>query len=98
MSTLAEWIAGRTPPAPEAFQPWLAAGTVIQGGAAPTLAEEAVRSLAEALARPGRNREGAFHLLAADGYLTYACEAAAEAADVEGTLRRILRRVADPGT
>jgi hypothetical protein len=46
--------------------------------------------LEAALARPGRVRESAFRLLEADALLTYACEAALEAEDPAGALRRIL--------
>ena len=42
------------------------------------------------LARPGRDREGAFHLLAADALLTYACEASAGEEDVERSLVDLL--------
>ncbi len=97
MSSVAEWIRGRTPPSPEAFLPWLSSAADVEAGLPSALADEALRSLGEALDRPGRNREGAFHLLAADGYLTYACEAAAEAEDVGATLRYLLERVAVSG-
>ena len=46
--------------------------------------------LDEALARPGRVRESAFALLAADALLTYACEAAVESDDPDGALQALL--------
>jgi hypothetical protein len=42
------------------------------------------------MAHPGRVRENAFHLLAADALLTYACEAALESDDPEAALLRSL--------
>lgn len=53
-----------------------------------------VRALGEALERPGRDREAAFRLLAADAYLTWACEAAVELGEPETALRGLLDRVA----
>ena len=47
----------------------------------------------EAEARPGRDREAAYQLLAADALITYACEAASESADVLKVLGDILHRV-----
>jgi hypothetical protein len=46
--------------------------------------------LDEALARPGRVRESAFALLAADALLTYACEAALDSDDPDRALRGLL--------
>ena len=97
MSELVDWIRGRTPPAPEAFLPWLDASSRDPDDIPSALLEHALRSLDEALARPGRNREGALHLLAADGFLTYACEAATETDDVDAVLRSLLERVAEHG-
>lgn len=59
-----------------------------------SLVEGALAALGETLARPGRSREAAYALLAADGLLTYAVEDAARADDPEGALRGILERVA----
>jgi len=49
------------------------------------------------LRTPGRVRESAFDLLAADALLTYACEAALESPDPEGVLGAILRRIVVEG-
>ena len=46
-----------------------------------------LRELDRARTAPGRVRESAFHLLAADALLTYACEAALETGDPEAELR-----------
>jgi hypothetical protein len=55
-----------------------------------TLTALAMSALESALERPGRVRDSAFQLLAADALLTYACEAALECEDAEGTLLRVL--------
>lgn len=56
----------------------------------------AFRALREALARPGRDRSAAHALLAADALLTRACEEAADAADPETELLRVLQGVPMP--
>ena len=50
----------------------------------------ALEELGEALHRPGRDRQAAVHLLAADGLLTSACALAAEAPSVGEALGRLL--------
>lgn len=59
-----------------------------------TEAEAALRALREALARPGRDREGAFALLAADALLTEASRGLLEAEDPEGALIALMVRIA----
>jgi len=76
--------------------PWLDAPAAELDDIPSSLLERALVSLDEALARPGRSRVGALHLLAADGFLT-SCEAATEADDVGATLRNLLERVAEHG-
>ncbi len=92
MSGPRAWLAGRTPPAPESFQPWLESES-LSGDPVDALCGAARTSLAEALARPGRNREAAFRLLAADALATYACEAAAESSGLEARLLDILAQL-----
>lgn len=55
------------------------ASGVGEGPAHAVLAESARVRLDAARLRPGRDRDAAFELLAADALLTYACEAALEA-------------------
>ncbi len=93
---LREWIARRRPPVPAEFLPHLhlhlPGGAGKGGEEGEALLEAGIRALQEVLARPGRRREVAFRLLAADAFLTYACEVAADAPDVEEALLRVLRR------
>jgi hypothetical protein len=56
------------------------------------LAQAGLDALDQARSAPGRVRGSAFHLLAADALLTYACEAAVEGDDPEAQLEGILRR------
>jgi hypothetical protein len=78
------------PPSPEVI------GWMEQfGGENPLELERGMQALAAALERPGRIRDGAFALLAADGLLTYAVEVAARASNPEIALRKILIRVSE---
>jgi len=60
------------------------------------LGQAALSDLARARARPGRVRASAFHLLAADGLLTYACEAALDENAPAEALRQVLRGIDTP--
>lgn len=96
MSGPARWIAEREPPAVVSLEAWLSE----DGAASPddlvgSLTAHGIRALDRARANPGRVRESAFDLLAADALLTYACEAALEADDVESALHGILRSVCE---
>lgn len=65
------------------------------GGVSQELGTRGVRALREALERSGRDREAAFRLLAADAFLTWACEAAVELEEEpRPALRQLLDRVA----
>jgi hypothetical protein len=92
MDRVEAWLRERRPPAPEpvigAVRSALAS---VGSGRIADVAHEAARArLVEALARPGRDREGAFALLAADALVTYACEAALDAPDASEALASIL--------
>lgn len=91
MNPLVNWLDEREPAPPLELKEWL---TVPDRGLplVDALVEGGHEALEEAMRRPGRDREAAFYLLAADALLTYACEAAAAAADVEEQLRSILER------
>lgn len=87
-------MSGRQPPPPRPVEEWAhehaGVGLAARGEA---LVDGAVRAIEAALARPGRDRDGAFALLAADALLTYACEDAAADPDPEASLMEILSRV-----
>lgn len=90
--TAADWLARVEPPVPEGFRPWLE-----PGGRTPTadgLRRAALDALARALAPEGRERGGAFDLLAADAFLTWAAEAALDTERPEVALRGLVRSVA----
>jgi hypothetical protein len=97
MDSPSVWLSARTPPAPDELKQWLTIDdrSAGEGGASLTgpLLKAASVHLEEAASRPGRDREAAYRLLAADALITYACEAASEAADVEAALEEILERV-----
>ena len=93
--TVAEWLRSRVPPVPGPFRQWMEPGDPDARATVDALAEEARRSLAAVADPVGRPRAGAFDLLAADAFLTYACEAALEADEpeaVDAALRGLVRR------
>lgn len=98
-----DWLATRTPPAPNELQAWLKIpddGGDLAGGVASIpgrLVAGGLGHLDESVARPGQDREAAYQLLAADALITYGCEAASEATDVGGVLGDILVRVSARG-
>ncbi len=103
MDSPIDWVATRTPPAPDELKVWLKIpddGSDPDGGVA-SVPESLLRAgllhLEEGLGGPGRDREAAYQLLAADALITYSCEAASEAADVRGVLREILGRLSTGG-
>jgi hypothetical protein len=87
---------GPSPGLPEALGEWIArfGGADAGGLDADALTEGALRALREALARTGRNREGAYALLAADALLTAAAQESANGDDPDGALSALLSRVA----
>ena len=103
MDSPIDWLAARTPPAPDELKAWLKVPDDEKGpddGPASVpgfLLKAGLAHLEEAVARTGRDREGAYDLLAADALITYGCEAAPEAADVRGALREVLVGVCTGG-
>ncbi len=90
---LEAWLGERRPQVPPAFLPVLLREADDLAPDADGLAELGERALRRALETPGRVREAAFHLLAGDAFLTYACEALAGSRDVEGGLGSLLERL-----
>jgi hypothetical protein len=87
---LDEWIRRRTPGVPEAFASHMRPREPGAAAGAQTLAAEALIRLRQALALDSGDRDAAFHLLAADGFATWACEAALEEDDPELALIGIM--------
>ena len=86
----------RDPEPPEVVRKWLRRWAGVTPEATSTeVVEAAVRALSAALERPGRDREAAEALLAADALLTYAVEDAADAPDPESALGTVLQRVTE---
>ena len=99
MESASDWVATRTPPAPDELKAWfkIPGDNSDPDGGVASVPESLLRAgllhLEEAVGRPGRDREAAYQLLAADALVTYGCEAASEAADIRGVLREVLGRV-----
>ncbi len=87
------FLARRRPPAPEALEARLAAGAA-EGEVVQALSDQALAELARSRAAAGRVRDSAWHLLAADALLTYACEAALNGSDPPRAFEELLRKAA----
>lgn len=92
--TLAAWIADRQPPAPGHFGDHVRPEEPGAPAGVEALVRETEAALARALEPGDRPRQGAFDLLAADGFATWACEAALEDDDPETILLGLARRFA----
>ncbi|MBT8398065.1 MAG: hypothetical protein HKO65_12645 [Gemmatimonadetes bacterium] len=91
------WLRERVPEIPAPFLPFLLEG-VGDGLGLEALASEGEAALNRAVQESGKGREAAFHLLAADAFLTYACEVAAEESgeeDLPGQLKVLLARLGE---
>jgi len=91
------WLAERTPHPPEPLARWLDGVELSGDSVLEALMHGGLRELARARAEPGRVRNSAFHLLAADALITYGCEAALETDAPEVELRRFVGLVSAPG-
>ena len=95
-STVREWLQERHPAAPDALLRHLevdrSADDTAPADVLEALLSRADRALRDACAGHGERR-GAFRLLAADAYLTWACEAALEDEAPSARLREIVARV-----
>lgn len=96
MTEAEKFLAGRRPAPPQALAAWLEAGTLGEGEPLQLLAGAALRELSLARRSPGRVRRSAYHLLAADALLTYACEAALGQAEPVPALEALLAQAASP--
>jgi hypothetical protein len=87
------FLTTRDPRPPEALEARLLAG-VRSGEATRGFTEQALDELAGSRAAAGKARESAWHLLAADALITYACEAALDGADPPRAFEDLLGRAA----
>lgn len=99
--TLGAWLDARTPAVPVAFQPWVRPSDPDQEVSSPdervsALTDEALAALGRARRRDPTDREGAFDLLAADAWATWAAEAALDTTDPVAALTDLARRLSDP--
>ena len=86
---LRSWVSSREPPVPEAFLRLVHPGSSSEAEpSAEALLAEAGSALRDALSGTGERR-GAFRLLAADAYLTYACELVVASEDPARALERV---------
>ena len=90
------FLATRTPPAPPPLAAWLQKLPLDGDEMSAGLLRAGLAELDASRSTPGRVRASAFHLLAADALLTYACEAALEAGDTRAALSDILHQAAAP--
>ena len=73
-------------------------GGVARGAGADALADGAFRALTHALSQPGRSREAAFALLAADALMTGAVDRHLAGDDPAARIRELVERLAAGGT
>lgn len=91
-ATIVDWIDAQEPTVPQAFRPYLeTCGPASPDGFA-SAAAVAMKACADA--DPG-DRAAAFSLLAADAFVTYACQLALLNGGGGSELRRIARQVAE---
>ncbi len=93
MTELAAWLDARRPAVPGGLKEWLAVDHDLPATPA-VLADLGIAALGRAQVSRRLDRRAAFQLLAADAFLTYACEAAVDAPDVVAQLHLILDRCA----
>ena len=84
------WIETRTPPVPEGCETWMAPASPHAEASVTALVLEARQSLTRVQEADDRSRLGAFDLLAADGFVTWACESALEQVDPVASLTGIV--------
>lgn len=88
---LSGWLGRRNPPVPATFAPWMRPSRPDAPAGWEALLAETRVALDHALDPEGRPRRGAFDLLAADGFATWACEAALETDDPDAVLRELIQ-------
>ena len=89
-----EWVETTHPPVPPEFAIWLELSDVQDRPRSDGFFDAGLKALRRALDPKGRERKGAFDLLAADGLLTYAAEHALREEDPGRLLEDMVVRVA----
>lgn len=94
--TLRDWLAEREPPVPGALLSHLSGerSVALTEPLLETLGAEARVALGDARRESGERR-GAYRLLVADAYLTYACEVALQSDDPAAALLHIVHQVVE---
>ena len=96
MTGLRDWLEARRPVVPDALRDWLVVDDDLPLSV-DALVELGIAELERAEVTRRLDRNAAFHLLAADAFFTYACEAATDepgAADIASRLSWTLDRCA----
>lgn len=93
MTAARDWLDARRPAVPDGLKAWLAIEGEVPLSVA-VLADLGISALDRAEVARRLDRHAAFQLLAADAFLTYACEAAVEESEVASQLHLILDRCA----
>ena len=91
--SVANWLAAQTPPVPLGFRPWLERALTEPPEGPEALAREAATALDRCLKGEGV-RDGAFELLVADAFATWAARAVLEEGDAERRLEDLVRALA----
>jgi hypothetical protein len=93
VTALGTWLDARRPRTPDGLKEWLAVDDE-RPFSVGALADLGIAALDQAEVSERLDRHAAFQLLAADAFLTYACEAAVDEPDVASRLHLILDRCA----
>ncbi len=94
MSSAAGWLGRRRPIPPESLRAWLVPSDA-EGLTHQFLTARGRSELDRARAGLGPVRASAYHLLAADAFVTYACEAALESSDPSVAFIRVLEEIVE---
>lgn len=93
--SLESWIRARIPSLPDSFLDLLLKEGEGEMDDSPACLSRGLAALERALKFPGRVRSSAYLLLAADAWITYACEDAARGEDPRELLEGLLRRLGE---
>ena len=94
-TTLRDWLRARVPDLPPPLTTLLMEEGAEEIVDPDLLHVRALGRLQRSLDSPGRNRQAAYHLLAGDAFLTYACEALAREPEPGVALEDLLRTLGE---